>query len=126
MGTWLNDVFGSDVASVFAKISELRNHRFCMEGFVSATRETIRKHPLYVYSAIHEMQVFANEEIDHYMERSWEALFMYPGAIQCHMEEMPTVSWVWPDGSGSGKGESGGGQNIRRARVWRSRTGRAR
>lgn len=44
-------------------------------GHFSASREQIRNMPKEVYANLKEQQRFANEEIDHYIERSWGTMF---------------------------------------------------
>jgi len=84
MGDWLTEVFGNNnITAQFFSMSKAKNGQFCREGYFAATRETVQKHPRYVYSAIHDMQQFANEEIDHYMERLWESLMLFPWSIEC-------------------------------------------
>ena len=53
-------------------------------GHFSATRDQIRNVPRAVYANLKEQQRFANEEIDHYIERSWGTMF-------CTQQQPPVV-----------------------------------
>lgn len=44
-------------------------------GHFGATREQIQNMPIEVYKNLKEQQMFPNEEIDHYIERSWGTMF---------------------------------------------------
>jgi hypothetical protein len=84
---WFEEVFGIRITIDLFKIAKLRQGRFCRGGYFAATRDIIRKHPLYAYQAIHLMQIHMTEEIDHYIERIWEALFIINKSISCELEK---------------------------------------
>jgi hypothetical protein len=44
-------------------------------GVFMATRDEIQKHPIEVYEQLRSTQHYANEEVDHFIERLWGPLF---------------------------------------------------
>jgi hypothetical protein len=83
LGDWLREMFGEKIRSQLLQIAADRHGSFCQQGYFALTRATIHKHPHYVYATLHHQQRYTSEEIDHYMERLWEALFLMPVSIRC-------------------------------------------
>ena len=74
MGQWAASTFG------FANAVRLFSYgpSFCHGGYFAVPLHVIRRHPISVYEAMKIQQVHTLEEIDHFIERTWNALFQMP------------------------------------------------
>ena len=71
---WLVHTFGGEIASwLFAHAQWLQ-----MGGFFAAERENLRRYPKLMYESVAAQQLSANEEVDHFMERTWGLLLTTP------------------------------------------------
>ena len=81
MGRWMSDTFGDDNAK------QLFSHgpRFCFGGYFASPRTAIHRQPIYVYEAMYIQQKYLLEDIDHFIERLWEAVLSEWRPIQCNV-----------------------------------------
>ena len=73
-----NKTMGQWAASTFGYANSLQlfsfGPKFCHGGYFAAPRHLIHRHPISVYEAMKIQQVHTLEEVDHYIERTWDAL----------------------------------------------------
>jgi hypothetical protein len=70
MGKWMSYTFGKKNAHTLLEFGP----NFCRGGYFMVHRDAIRKHPRSLYLAMMQ-QTRVLEEVDHYIERTWAALF---------------------------------------------------
>ena len=91
-----NKTMGQWAAATFGYANALRlfsfGPQFCHGGYFAASRHTIHRHPISVYEAMIIQQVHMLEEVDHYIERTWDALFRMP-RLECAENDTD----IWPN-----------------------------
>jgi len=80
LGSWWDFVMGPHFSTQMVDHSHAT---FCARGFFSASRESLHRHPKYLYAAFHSFQMYSMEEVDHYLERTWYSLINFPETINC-------------------------------------------
>ena len=82
MGQWAASTFG------FANADRLFSYgpSFCRGGYFAAPLHAIHRHPIIVYEAMKIQQVHTLEEIDHFVERTWDALLRMP-RMECMTDD---------------------------------------
>jgi len=70
-GEWIVDCFGEEMADHM-----LRTYtRVAYGGWFTVNAKDVKRYPLCMYKRMRYYQMFANEEVDHFIERAWGMLF---------------------------------------------------
>ncbi|KAL1530929.1 hypothetical protein AB1Y20_001820 [Prymnesium parvum] len=89
MSAWLSHTFGAPLA-----LWLLDRHQFMhFRGNFAAERANLWRYPCGLYEAMRRQQAHANEEVDHFIERTWGLLLTTP-EVPCPLLEARAGAWA--------------------------------